>query len=411
METSQKTRLGFYYGYFIVIASSLIMVGALGIHYAFGVFFKPLLDEFGWSRAVISGAVSLSWIVQGVSSIAMGALNDRYNPRLVVSVCGFFLGSGYFLMSQIDGLWQIYLIYGVLVGGGLGGIYVPLTSTVARWFKLRRSIMTGIVVTGIGIGTTIAPILANWLIAVYDWRISYKILGIAVTVIVVIAAQFLKREPAAGQMPLSESPRVETSAGGMLFKDAFRTRQFWMIFFLFLCFGICLYVVLVHIVPFAIDINIDPANAAGLLATIGVTSIFAKVIFGKVGDKIGSRSVYLICFSIMAFSFVLLILAKGNWILFLFAVIFGAAYAGCSVSQSPLIASFFGLRAHGTLLGGANCGYTLGAAIGPFMAGYIFDTNSSYHWAFVLSAIIAFIGLVFTLALGSKRGFEAVSQD
>ncbi len=394
-----QSNAGFHYGHIIVITSTLILVGALGVHYAFGVFFKPLLAEFGWSRAVTSGAVSLSWIIQGLSSIVMGTLNDRRGPRVVVTLCGLLLGAGYLLMSQVNSLWQLYLFYGVLVGAGLGGFYVPLTSTVARWFTTGRSVMTGIVVAGIGIGTLIAPLAANWLISYFDWRFSYLILGGAVLIIIVIAAQFLKREPGILQRFHKEIPAVVNARKGLILSAAIRTHQFWILFSLFFCFGICLYVVLVHIVPFATDINLTPATAAGLLSAIGGVSIVGKIMFGRIGDIIGGRAVYSICFTIMVVSFILLILVKANWALYFFAVAFGLAYSGCAAVQSPLIATYFGLRAHGSIFGTANSAFTVGGAVGPLMAGYIFDTSGSYQWAFIISAILAAIGLILTLVL------------
>jgi MFS family permease len=379
------------------------MIGALGLHYAFGVFFKPLIEDFGWSRAVTSGAVSLSFIIQGASSILLGALNDRSGPRLVLSLSGFILGAGYILMSQVNSVWQIYLFYGVFVGAGLGGIFVPLNSTVARWFSKRRSAMTGIVVAGIGIGTLFAPLAANWLISLFDWRISYQILGAVVFVVVIAAAQFLKSAPAPGQMPLSEVSASETGISGLFFKEALRTFRFWMVFGLAVCFGTCLYVVLVHIVPFATDLGIPSTGAAGLLSAIGGTSIAGKVIFGRLGDKIGSRNVMIISFIIMLAAFLILLPARSIWVLYIFAIIFGLAYAGLAVTQSPVLAVLFGLRAHGALLGVVNFGFTAGAAIGPTMAGYIFDTTHSYRLAFIISAVISVFGLLFSLALKTAR--------
>lgn len=404
METEkQHSVASFYYGYIIVIASTLIMVGALGIHYAFGVFFKPLIADFGWSRAITSGAVSLSFIVQGISSIGLGALNDRLGPRVVLSLSGLILGLGYLLMSQVNNLWQIYLFYGVLVGAGLGGIFVPLNSTVARWFSRRRGVMTGIVVAGIGVGTLVAPLAANQLIALYNWRTSYLILGIAVLIIVIAAAQFLKREPAGKKMPDQEISGAEKKIEGFFVKEALLTRQFWMVFSLAVCFGICLYVVLVHIVPFATDVNISSGSAAGILAAVGGVSVAAKIIMGKIGDRIGNRGIFLISFVIMVTAFLLLIGSTSLWMLYLFAAIFAFAYAGVAVAQSPALANYFGLRAHGALLGIVNFGFTFGAAIGPAMAGYVYDVSHSYRWAFIISAAVASLGFLFSLALKTIR--------
>ena len=159
-----------FYGYIVVVAAFFIMVLMFGIFDTFGVFFKPLLTDFGWTRAVTSGAFSLYWIIQGLLAIVVGRVNDRFGPRVVITFCGFIFGLGYLLMSQVSALWQLYLFYGVMIGTGMSGAFVPLTSTVARWFVKRRSMMTGIVVAGIGIGGLIAPPVANWLISIYDWR-------------------------------------------------------------------------------------------------------------------------------------------------------------------------------------------------------------------------------------------------
>jgi len=125
----------------------------------------------------------------------MGGLNDRLGPRIVLTIAGFLAGLGYLLMSQIGAAWQLYLFHGVVVGVGMSGILVPMLSTVARWFVARRNVMSGIVMAGIGVGTLVASPVANWLISVYEWRVSYIIMGSIVLIVTVLAAQFLKRDP------------------------------------------------------------------------------------------------------------------------------------------------------------------------------------------------------------------------
>ncbi len=402
---SRSPGSGFYYGYVVVIASSLIMVGAIGVNYAFGVFFKPLLDEFGWTRAMTSGAVSFSWAIQGFLAVVMGILTDRLGPRLVLTVAAVLLGSGYMLMSQINELWQLYLFWGVLAGAGMSGVYIPLNTTIARWFIARRGAMTGIVVGSVGIGTLAGPLVANWLISTYDWRVSFLTLGVAVFVIMLVAAQFLKRQPASiGPMPRGEiQSSQQTNAQGAVLKEAIRTLQFWMVFGLFFAFGFCLFAVMIHVVPNSIDLGIDAAAAAGIISAIGGISIVSKVILGSTGDRTGSRSVYIISFSLMAVSMLWLMLSKQTWMLYLFAVVFGLAYGGCATSQSPIVAQLFGLRSHGLIFGMVNNGFTLGATVGPFVAGYIFDVSNSYSLAFLISAGIAVIGLACSIAIKPIR--------
>lgn len=185
----------FFYGYIIVGAGFVISLLTVGTYTSFGVFFKPLSSEFGWTRAMTSGAYSLNMILWGSLSIITGRLNDRFGPRIVITACGFIFGAGYLLMSRISALWQFYLFYGVIIAIGLSGCFTPIASTITRWFTKRRGLATGIVISGIGVGTIIIPPLASQLISIYGWRTSYTILGITTLVLLIISAQFLRRDP------------------------------------------------------------------------------------------------------------------------------------------------------------------------------------------------------------------------
>ena len=110
----------FFYGYIIVIISFLVMMAILGLQTAFGIFFKPIIEIQGWSRAITSGAFSLSQIAGGVSCIVIGGLNDKYGPRISVALCGLLSVIGYLLIAQIHEIWQLYLYYGILIGVGVG---------------------------------------------------------------------------------------------------------------------------------------------------------------------------------------------------------------------------------------------------------------------------------------------------
>jgi len=412
-ENSQSNTTGsdFFYGYVVVTAAVVIFGVAFGVHYAFGIFFKPILSEFGWSRALTSGAFSLSWLLQGVSSIIMGRLNDRYGPRVVLVLSGSLVAGGYLLTTRINAAWQLYMFYGVLVGFGLGGIYVPLISTIARWFVARRSAMTGIAVAGIGIGTFLIPLVANQLISIYDWRTAYSLLGIAVLIVIVLASLFLKKDPAqTGQFPdgrsdIGEYQRQKEDAGYSL-KEALYTRQFWLVCGIFFCFGFFTYAILVHISPHATDLGLSTTTAARFVATIGVASMIGKVLLGNLGDRIGNRNVYIICFILVAASLLWANRTKEAWVLYLFVFAYGLAYGGGSASQSPMVATLFGLKSHGLIMGTVNNGSTIGATIAPLVTGYLFDVTGSYRAAFLLVALIALIGLALSITLKPKMAGE-----
>jgi len=386
-----------------------MMMAIWGTYYAFGVFFKPILTEFGWTRAMTSGAFSLSMILHGLLGIVMGRLTDKLGPRRVMALCGFLLGLGYLLMSQIGAVWQVYLFYGVIVGIGMGGAWVPLLSTVARWFTKRRSMMTGIVLAGTGIGGLIAPPVANQLIVTYDWRISYIIMGSIVLVVVVLAAQLLRRDPAQmGQVPYGGKQGgeqgLEGGTWGFSLREAVYTRQFWLVFVMDLCLGFCMFAIIVHIVPHATELGISAGSAANILATIGGMMIVGRVVLGSAADRIGNRQIFIIGFILVSAALFWLVPAMEMWRLYLFAVVFGFAVGGMGPSESPLIAGLFGLSSHGLILGVIALGFTIGASSGPLLTGYIFDVTGSYQAAFLVSAAIGIIGLILAALLTPITG-------
>ena len=395
---------GRFYGYTIVASSAFMMVLIFAVHYAFGVFFKPVLTEFGWTRAMTAGAFSLVWVTQGIVSILMGGLNDRFGPRVVLTVCGTLIGAGFLLMSQISAVWQLYLFYGGIVGAGLGGVFVPLTSTTAKWFVARRGLMTGIVTAGVGVGALLGPPISNWLITTYDWRRSYTILGTVVLVGVVIAAQLLKRDPASvGSTPFAgaggRDHALKTVASGLSLGEAVATRQFGLIFVAFFCYGFGLQAIMLHLAPHATDLGISPAIAATILATVGGASVVGKILLGGLADRIGNKRVYIVSFVLMIASLLWLLTGTEAWALYVFATAFGVAYGGLATAHSPLVAWLFGMRQHGLIFGVSFNGWTLGCAIGPIVAGYVFDTTHSYQMAFVMCAVASTIGLILTTML------------
>lgn len=397
-----------FYGYIVVAASFLIYMMVWGTYYTFGIFFKPLLAEFGWTRAMTSGAYSLSLILHGLLGIVAGKLTDRFGPRVVVTACGLLLGSGYLLMSQVSAIWQLYLFYGVIIGIGISGGFVPLVSTVARWFVKRRGTMTGIAVSGLGIGTLVMSPLVNWLISTYGWRNSYMIMGIISLVLIISVAQFLRYGPGQmGQLPYGKNGLEEkrySQTTGFSLQGAIHTRQFWMLGAVWLCFGLSLGAIMVHIVPHAIALGISTAGAAVILAVIGGLNAGGRVVLGITSDRIGNKLALIIGFALMSVALFWLLAAKELWMLYLFAVLFGFGYGGIVALVSPMVAEQFGLRAHGVIMGVIVFGATLGSSAGPVVAGHIFDMTGSYNLAFLIYAVASVIGLMLILLLRPTRG-------
>ncbi len=395
--TSTK-KPGFFYGYVIVFIGFVNMLLMFGAFYSFGVFFKPLSTDFGWTRATTSGAYSLGMFLSGLLAIVMGKLTDRFGPRIVMSLCGLLFGLGLLLMSRVSNIWQLYLFYGVVVGVGLSGAFVPPLSTVARWFVKRRGIMTGFVVAGIGVGTLIIPPVATWLIEKWDWRTAYIVIGAVALVLIILSAQFLKFGPR--RMGLLPDGETEEAAGlnlharGFSLREAMGSWQLWVLFSILFCFGYCLHTVLAHIANHATDLGFSATVGAGLVAVVGGLSVAGRIATGSITDRVGSKPPLIINLILMSGALFWLLAAGELWMFYLFAIVLGFAYGGLAAMESPIVAELFGLSSHGVIMGVASFGYTAGGAVGPLVAGSIFDTFASYQIAFLICAVVCISGIV-----------------
>jgi MFS family permease len=392
------------YGYLIAAACFSIQAIGIGIYVAFGVFFNPLMAEFGWSRAAISGASSVAFFNMGIFGILIGRLNDRFGPRRLMTATAVLLGLGYGLMFKVTTLWQLYLFYGLIFGIGLSSIDVIALTTVARWFARNRGMMTGIVKVGTGTGQFTLPLLASALILNYGWRQAYLLIGAAAMVSLVIIAQVLRRDPGqTGCLAQSGSaqPACPTTCAGpnLSLSQAVTTIQLWTICLANLTLVFCLMIVLVHIVPHARDIGVSAAQGAMVLSAIGGMSIIGRISAGLAIDRIGSKNTMLACFILLISGMLWLQVADRLWMLYLFAGVYGMAHGGFFTAISPIVAELFGITAHGVLFGIVVCFGTTGGAVGPLLAGHLFDISASYQSTFwMISAMsVLSLGLLLTL--------------
>jgi MFS family permease len=408
---NKKPRL--FHGYIIAALGFFIMLIGFGALYSYGVFFKPLLLEFAWTRALTSGAFSLVFLVQGLLAIFAGRLTDRFGPRIVVTAAGIFLGLSFLLMSQISEIWQLYLSFGILWGIGQSGIIVPILSTVARWFSRRRGIMVGIVSAGIGGGQAVAPPIANHLIINFGWRTSYFIMGIIVLLAIVATAQFLKRDPSQiGLLPDGADREVqdclEAEPTGLSLREAMHTMQLWILLIVYFCFGFFALATSVHIIPHTTDLGISAASAAAILSAIGGLSIIGRIGMGSAADRIGTKRILTVSFILTTAMLFWLFFIKELWMFYVFAAVFGFAWGGAIALQSPVSAESFGMKAHGAILGASVFGFSLGGSIGPLLAGYMFDVIGNYQLAFVVFAILSLLSIILTLLLKPAGSTDSI---
>ena len=403
LRTSGEKR--FFYGYIVAAAGFAIWLIGWGTYTpCFSVFFKPLLAEFGWSRAETSLAYSLSFLVQAGLAIMMGWLTDRLGPRIVMTVLGSFLGVSYLLMSQVTALWHFQINYALVGGIGISTLTVPVMVTVSRWFIKKRALMIGIVQAGNGVGGFIFPPLAGWLILAYGWRSAYAMFGIIALAGMMIAGLFLKRDPRdTGQLPDGERvfmavEEKRSNSGlneaGVSLREAIHTRQFWMIAGIYFSFGFCRSTFLAHIPAHVQDLGFSLADGANILAVITGSSMFSRIGMGRVADGIGNRKAFMISFAATTISLLWGLAANDLWKLYLFAFVFGVGWGNQAVLRFSLTSEVFGIASLGLVMGILGVAESVAATFGSYFAGYIFDVFGSYQLVFWLGVGISSTGIL-----------------
>lgn len=390
------------YGWVLVAMGTAIIVMINGTFYSYGVFFKPLLDEFGWSRAVLSGPVSVRLIATGLFGIIAGALVDRIGPRWVVPGGVFIVAVGFFLTSEVSNLWQMYLYLGLLSGIGMGVPFPAVTAMASRWITHRRGLAIGVVSSGYGIGQMIFPPLITHWIDLYSWRTTFVIVGLIVGLIGIPLGLMLKlpgkdkTSSLPGNSANSPASRPDTGPSWTM-KDSIRTFPLWQICLVYFLFSICLQAAMVHLVPHAIDLKIDPLAAAILITIIGGSNTVGRIIGGGFSDKLGSKRLLILSMTLPAVALVALVFATGQVWLYIITGIYGFGYGGISAAVPKLASEYYGVRSLGALLGIIQLAFAAGGAVGGPLAGYIFDRTGSYASAFVVLALL--VGVAFLLCL------------
>ncbi len=397
------------YGRIITAACFTVQAVGIGTYISFGVFFNPLMEAFDWSRGAIAGASSIAFFIAGLFGMMVGRLNDRFGPRVIMSVAAVFLGLGFGLVSRAETLLQLYLVFGLIFGIGLSAIDVIALSTIARWFAGNRGKMTGIVKVGTGAGQFFIPILASFLIAAAGFKTAFVILGFTAFSLLMIIAQFLYRDPdlydagrtdPAGSIPAGSDAVVRpVQTAGIDYRLALKSPRLWLLCLSNLLLVFCLMSIMLHIVPYARDMEISPHRAAGILAAIGAVSMAGRLSGGLLIDHTGSKRIMVISFILLLTALIWLTRADTLWELYAFAVIYGIAHGGFFTAISPIVAELFGIRAHGGLFGIVVCFGTTGGAIGPFVTGLMFDRFLNYTAAFTALILIAATAFVLMLCL------------
>jgi len=382
-----KNRI--YYGWIVVVTCLAIGIVSYGIHYSYGVFFKSLEQHFEWSRTLTSGVFSSYMLVSCAFAILGGWALDRYGPRIVVMVMGFFTGLSLLLTSQANVPWHLFVSYSVLLAIGIGPTYTVTMANASRWFSARRGLALGIVGAGAGSGIIVMSPIAARLVSSYGWQNAYAVMGIVALGAIIPLALLLRSAPTTPAVPQDQA-----ESGHLSLLQAARTRNFWLFLLVWFSYSFCLHLLLVHLPSHATDMGVSSIKAATILGLVGGISVPSRIFMGRLSDTIGRKRAGVICALGMGGAMLLLVGGSDLWVFYVFAVTFGLFYGGIDPPVIALIGDVFGTRYIGVIIGVLVIGWSTGAAIGPALAGYIFDVNGSYLFAFVAAAVVMLMAAV-----------------
>ena len=391
----------------VVTTAFIIMFGYYGTSGSFGLFLKPMEEALYSSRAAASGAMSTFMAVSGILGIITGRLTDKYGPKIIIAVGAFLGGLGYLLMSQVSSLWQLHVFFGVMVGISMGTCFIPIVATVSKWFAEKRVFAVGMTTVGIAVGQMLLPPVVALFMAEYGWRSSYVLLAIVQWVVAIPAVLFLRTKPKespsnllnqSGGATLATNPTIglkqsrKWSPG-----EVIRTVPFWMFSIIGFVTAAGFYIVLVHLVAYAIDTGIKPTDAALILTFINVGLICAQFLVWNLTTKLSSRFTIMILLAIQALAIFLLMGTQGFTILIVLGLIYGFGFGGSNTVRLSMVSEIFGTHSAGSILGLVTVAWSIGGMCGPILAGYIFDLTRSYDIAFLVGGLF--------LTAGAASGF------
>jgi MFS family permease len=372
------------YAWVILGASFFVLFTTLSLRAGFGLFFKPIEAEFGWSRTALSLAVTINMLAFGIFQPVSGRLADRYGPKLVILAGVWLTTFGFAVLSLVTELWQFYLGYGVLLGIGLSLVsFVPQSALISRWFVARRQLALGIAFAGMSVGQFVMVPLTLFLILQASWRGAFLALGLGLCAVLTPLILSLVRNAPAGSQDSGQT--IDLSAS-----QALRTRPFWLLGGAFFICGASITMISVHLPGHVNDLGLDQSLAAAMLGVMGVLSATGSLGSGLVASRVPAKTVLGATYLCRAAAILLLVRASSMLDLWVFAAVFGLSWLATVPLTSGLTAATYGRTAIATIFGFISSIHTVGDALGVFIAGYLHDLTGSYTlpFSFVVGMLV-----------------------
>ena len=393
-----------HYGWVVVAVTFLVLLAAAGFRSTVGVFVVPLQDEFGWGRDQIAGAIAINLVCYGLAAPFAAAFVERMGVRRVMTAGLLAVGGGAALTVLMTSLWQLNVIWGIVIGTATGAISIPLSAIVAtRWFESRRGLVTGLLTASFAAGNLIFLPLLAWITDTHGWRWAAGIVAITAVAIIPLVLTLMRERPGdIGLLPYGadHAPAPVPQAGNPfatpfhVLRDAIRVRDFWLLAgTFFVCGWTTNGAVQSHFIPAAHDHAIPQVTAASLLAVIGVFDIVGSTTSGWLTDRVDPRRLLFVYYSLRGTSLAALpfLLDGANTPLVAFAVIYGLDWVATVPPTIALTHAAFGRDRAPVVFGWVFCAHMLGGAMAAWLAGALREAFGDYLIAFTGAGALALL--------------------
>jgi MFS family permease len=384
------------YGWVVVAAGALMTCVAFGAVFSLAVFLQPMADATGWSRAGISGAMTLVFLAMGVGGFAWGTLSDRIGARPVVLAGSILLAGGLALASRAGSLLEFQLAYGLLVGFAAGSFFPPFIAVVSNWFDKQRALAVSLTTMGVGVAPMTVSPFASWLLTTQDWRGAQLTIA-ALAALIMVPAALLVRQPPAPPAGAGASPGagagVETSLGAAL-----RSLPFVVLALTYFACCAMHSGPIFHTISYAVFCGVPALAAVSIYSLEGLAGLGGRVLFGVLGDRYGAKPVLIAGLLVQALAAGAFVFASRLGEFYAVSFVFGLAYGGVMPLYAVLARGYFGPHIMGGVVGAASLVASLGMSLGPLAGGWIFDAFGTYTWLYVGSFAVGLGAVAIALA-------------
>lgn len=404
-DREQRKLLGIYQGWVVVIAVMLTLAITSGGRFLFGVVLKPVSDEFGWGRAELALAVTISVICLSVLQPIIGWLVDRFGSRPILIAGVITTGVAMVPMTMVDSLWQVYVFYGVLAAFGFAATSpVNTTALVNGWFEKKRGLALSMATSGSAYGQLLVVPIATAIMLGWGWRAAYIAISAALFLLILPLAIFLIRDSPSRTRSRMSAARISDGPKVTL-RQAAKTASYWQLSFgMFVC-GFTMAFTSVHMIPYLTDMPEHSAHtmqttASFALSIVGGFSIVGAIVIGLLSDRKGHREMLALTYFLRGLAFLVLLFVGASIPgIFLAAVILGISWTSTTPLASAIAADIYGRASIGTIFGFIFTAMNVGSGVGAWLAGLDRDIAGNYHGALIANVAMGFAAAAVTMTI------------